>query len=563
MLKGINASEGIEIKPVFKLEEVEITIVETKAKDVAKEKDLLDQAVAQSVADLSKIKDKIAKEIDEEHAMIFEAHKQIASDIELLNQSKNLIENEGYSAAHAYDTITNNFIAIFDSMDDEYMKERAADIKDVKQRVLSYVLGHKPVDVSLIDEEVIVVSHDLTPSVTAQLDRRFVKGFATNIGGRTSHSAIMSRSLEIPAVVGMKDITSQVENGDVIILNGIDGYVIVNPSQEEINQHMRLRETFLKEKELLEEYVDKASVTKDNVEVELAANIGSVADLDLALKYGADGIGLFRTEFLYMDNDHLPTEEEQYKVYKEVLEKMGSKKVVIRTLDIGGDKHLDYYPMDHELNPFLGHRAVRLCLSDTDLFKTQLKALLRASVYGNLHIMFPMIATINELLQVKEILQVCEKELQESNLDFGDYKVGIMVEIPAVAVLADQFAKHVDFLSIGTNDLIQYTFAADRMNEKVSYLYQPFNPSLIRLIEMAIKGGHKEGIWVGMCGEMAGDTKAIPLLLGLGLDEFSMSATSVLKARHLVSTLSKEDLGKKMASLESCSTESDVEKLFS
>jgi phosphotransferase system enzyme I (PtsI) len=546
IIKGIGASAGVAIQPVYKLEEVELVIPTAKTTDPEREKNILEQAVQKAKKELQVIREKTAENIDEEHAMIFDAHIQIAEDPEIKSQVHSAIDNLD-NAAFAYDNVTKMFVSMFENMDNEYFKERALDVKDVSRRVIAHILGVELSDPTLIDHEVIVVANDLTPSDTAQLNKKYVKGFITNIGGRTSHSAIMARSLEIPAIVGTKNILDQVENGDVVILDGLSGHVILNPTDDDKEQYQQKHAQYLKQVAIWSQFVDKASITKDGKHVEIAANIGSPDDMDGVLRNGAEGIGLYRTEFLYMNNDDFPTEEQQYKAYKAVLEAQPNNKVVIRTLDIGGDKHLDYLPMDEELNPFLGHRALRLCLERTDLFKTQLRALLKASVHGHLHIMFPMVATLNEVRQAKQILEECKIELSNEGVDYSaDVKVGIMVEIPAVAILADQFAKEVDFFSIGTNDLIQYSFAADRMNQKVSYLYQPYNPSLLRLIKMVIDASHEAGIWTGMCGEMAGDQIAAPILLGLGLDEFSMSATSVLQTRHLFSKLDYDKM-KEMA----------------
>jgi len=562
MIKGIAASDGITISKVFKLENATVTISEELITDTEKEIELLKSSMAKSTKELEVIRDKTRVNIDEEHAMIFDAHIQIVNDPEMLSQVTDLINNEKRNAAFAFKNVSETFATIFESMDNDYMNERAADVRDVSRRVIAHLLGLSLNDPTMIDEEVIVVAEDLTPSDTAQLDRNFVKGFVTNIGGRTSHSAIMARSLEIPAVVGTKDVLEKVNNGDTLILNGIDGYVLVNPSDEEIKKHQKMNDEYLEKVSIWKKFKDLETVTTDNKTVELAANIGSPDDMTGALDNGAEGIGLYRTEFLYMNNDNFPTEEEQYIAYKMVLEAMPTKKVVIRTLDIGGDKHLDYLPMDEELNPFLGHRALRLCLEKTDLFKTQLRALLRASVHGKLHIMFPMVATLDELRQAKELVAECKLELlNEDKAVSDDIKIGIMVEIPAVAILADQFAKEVDFFSIGTNDLIQYSFAADRMNQKVSYLYQPYNPSLLRLIKMVIDASHKEGIWTGMCGEMAGDQIAAPILLGLGLDEFSMSATSVLQTRHLFSKLSQGEMEELASKALNMGTHNEVQQL--
>lgn len=537
-LKGIAASNGIAIAKVFKLEHTALEIHSGTIQDPGKEIEKLTTAVEKSQSELEVIRDKTRENIDDEHAAIFDAHIQIINDPELLGSVKEKIEQEKSNAAFAFNEVVNGFVAIFEAMDNAYMKERAADIKDVSKRVLSHILGVKMGDPSLINEEVIVVADDLTPSDTAQLDKKYVKGFITNIGGRTSHSAIMARSLEIPAIVGAKTVLQDTHEGDLVILDGLSGDVFVNPSSETVQEYEARATDYEEQKSVWALLKDKPSVTADGHHVELAANIGSPADIEGVLNNGGEGVGLYRTEFLYMGRDTFPTEDEQFEAYKAVLESLDGKPIVIRTLDIGGDKELSYMDMPKELNPFLGYRAIRMCLDRTELFKTQLRALLRASVYGQLKVMFPMIATLDEFRKAKAMLLETKEELTAEGVEVSEaIEVGIMVEIPAAAVLADQFAKEVDFFSIGTNDLIQYTFAADRMNESVSYLYQPYNPSLLRLIKMVIDAAHKEGKWAGMCGEMAGDQIAIPLLLGLGLDEFSMSATSILPARHLMSKL--------------------------
>ncbi len=423
---------------------------------------------------------------------------------------------------------------IFESIDDAYLRERAADIKDVSKRMIANLAG-QTVGLEIEKENTIVVAHDLTPSDTAQLDKTKVKGFITNIGGRTSHSAIMARTLEIPAVVGLGDITTSVKNDDLIIVDGIEGLVIINPDEATVAEYKTKIEAFEAEKEELKKLLDVKVVTKDGKHIEVCGNIGKPKDADQVLENGGDGVGLFRTEFLYMDRDSAPTEEEQYEAYKYVLEAMKNKKVVIRTLDIGGDKTLPYLPLPEEMNPFLGYRAIRLCLDRKDIFKVQIRALLRASVYGKLAVMFPMISGLEEFQAAKEFVEECRAELHAEGIATSDsIQWGIMVEIPAAAVYADELAKHVDFFSIGTNDLIQYTLAADRMSEKVSYLYNPMHPAVLRLIKMTIDGAHKHGKWVGMCGEMAGDERAIPTLVEYGLDEFSMSATSILTAKKII-----------------------------
>jgi len=434
---------------------------------------------------------------------------------------------------------------MFEQMDNEYMKERAADIRDVTKRVLAHLLGVQLPNPSMIAEEVIIVAEDLTPSDTAQLNRNFVKGFTTNIGGRTSHSAIMARSMEIPAVVGTKTATEEITNGDFVIVDGLKGEVHINPTPELIADYRKVHEDYEVQKAEWAKLVNEPTLTNDGHHVELAANIGIPNDLKGVIENGGEGVGLYRTEFLYMGRDQLPSEEEQFESYKAVLKGMAGKPVVVRTLDIGGDKELPYLDLPKEMNPFLGFRAIRLCLEEQGIFRTQLRALLRASSFGNLKIMFPMIATLDEFRAAKTILEEeKEKLLSEGQTVAEKIELGIMVEIPSTAILADQFAKEVDFFSIGTNDLIQYTMAADRMNQRVSYLYQPYSPSILRLVKMVIDAAHAEGKWAGMCGEMAGDETAIPVLLGLGLDEFSMSATSILKARSQIKNLKKSDMEK-------------------
>jgi phosphotransferase system enzyme I (PtsI) len=410
-----------------------------------------------------------------------------------------------------------------------------ADVKDVGRRLLNNLSGVAEDELSSLPENTIVVAHDLTPSDTAQLDKSKVVAFLTDIGGKTSHSAIMARTLEIPAVVGMADITCSVSSGDLVIVDGVKGEVLINPDAGTLSRYRAIKDSYEAEKKQLRSLIGKNVVDKNGRHIEIAANIGSPEDVSKVLENGADGIGLFRTEFLYMDRESMPDEDEQYEAYKTVLEKMEYKPVVIRTLDIGGDKRLKYLDMPDELNPFLGYRATRLCLDRPEIFKIQLRALLRASVYGNLKIMFPMISSLREFIAAKEILDECRNELKAEGICFSeDIELGIMVEIPSAALTADELAKHVDFFSIGTNDLIQYTIAADRMNEKVSYLYEPMHPAVLKLIRMTIEEAHKAGKWCGMCGEMASDETAIPTLLEYGLDEFSMSASSILSTKKII-----------------------------
>lgn len=533
--KGIAASKGYAIGTVFIQEHEEIIISDAKVSDIAAEKEKLSKALAQSKEQLEAIKEKTANEIGEHEAQVFEAHLMLLDDVEFTGQMEMTIENDQLNAMKAVQNVTDTFVMIFDSMDDPYMRERAADIKDVSKRIIANLAGKGGNGMENVGANTVVVAHDLTPSDTAQLDRSKVIGFLTNIGGRTSHSAIMARTLEIPAVVGLGDITTSVKNGDTVIVDGIEGVAIINPDEATINEYKARLEKFKAEQEELKKLIDVKTTTKSGRRIEVCGNIGKPEDIDQVLANGGDGVGLFRTEFLYMDRDEAPTEDEQFEAYKYVLEKADGKQVVIRTLDIGGDKTLPYLPLPEEMNPFLGYRAIRLCLDRKDIFRVQIRALLRASVYGNLAVMFPMISGLEEFQQAKAFVEECKAELKAEGIAYSDsIQWGIMVEIPVAAVYADELAKHVDFFSIGTNDLIQYTLAADRMSEKVSYLYNPMHPAVLRLIKMTIDGAHKHGKWVGMCGEMAGDERAIPTLVEYGLDEFSMSATSILTAKKII-----------------------------
>lgn len=538
MLKGIAASSGITIAKAYKLEVPQITI-EKKEGNPVEEIEKFKAALQASREDIEKIKAKAASKLSAEELEIFDAHLMVVDDPALSDEVTTMIENDKVNAEYALDTVANNYISMFESLDDEYMRERAADIKDVTTRIKYHLLGVTVADLSMIDEEVIIVAHDLTPSDTAQLDRKYTKGFATEIGGRTSHSAIMARSLEIPAIVGIHGIMQEVKHNDLLILDALKGQLLVNPDEATVSEYREKAEKYNREVAALKVLKDKETVTVDGHKVELVGNIGTPDDVNAVIDNGGEGVGLYRTEFLYMNSNELPSEESQFEAYKKVLVAMNGKPVVVRTLDIGGDKKLPYLPIDPEMNPFLGYRAIRLCLDRKDIFRTQLRALLRASAYGKLRIMFPMIATINEFTQAKALYEEERAKLVEEGIAVGDdVQVGMMVEIPAAAVLADEFAKYADFFSIGTNDLIQYSMAADRMSEKVSYLYQPFNPSILKLIKMTIDGAHSQGKWCGMCGEMAGEPDAVSVLMGLGLDEFSMSATSILKARKVATEIS-------------------------
>ena len=561
-INGIAASDGVAIAKAYLLVEPDLSFDSEKVTDVDAEIAKFNHAIETSKVELTKIRNNAEENLGADKAAIFDAHLLVLDDPELIQPIEEKIKNEQVNAPTALSDVTGQFITIFESMDNEYMKERAADIRDVSKRVLAHILGVELPNPSMIDESVVIIGNDLTPSDTAQLNKEFVQGFVTNIGGRTSHSAIMSRSLEIAAVVGTKSITKEVKQGDMIIVDGLTGDVIIDPTEDEVIAYQNKRERFFEDKQALQQLRDEPSTTADGTHVELAANIGTPDDLKGVIENGAEGIGLYRTEFLYMGRDEMPTEDEQFEAYKKVLETMEGKRVVVRTLDIGGDKELPYLNLPEEMNPFLGYRAIRLCLDQPDIFRPQLRALLRASTYGKLNIMFPMVATIKEFRDAKALLLEEKENLTNEGIEVSDdIELGIMVEIPSTAALADVFAKEVDFFSIGTNDLIQYTMAADRMSERVSYLYQPYNPSILRLVKQVIEASHKEGKWTGMCGEMAGDEIAIPLLLGLGLDEFSMSATSVLKARRQIKGLSQNEMEELSQRAINCATSEEVQEL--
>ena len=566
MLKGIAASDGVAVAKAYLLVQPDLSFETVTVEDTSAEEARLDAALAASQDELSVIREKAVESLGEEAAAVFDAHLMVLADPEMTGQIKETIRAKQVNAEAALTEVTDMFIAIFEGMEDNpYMQERAADIRDVTKRVLANLLGKKLPNPATINEESIVVAHDLTPSDTAQLNKKYVKAFVTNIGGRTSHSAIMARTLEIAAVLGTNNITELVKDGDILAVSGITGEVVINPTEEQIAEFKAAGEAYAKQKAEWALLKDAQTVTADGKHFELAANIGTPKDVEGVNDNGAEAVGLYRTEFLYMDSQDFPTEDDQYEAYKAVLEGMNGKPVVVRTMDIGGDKELPYFDLPKEMNPFLGYRALRISISETgnQMFRTQLRALLRASVHGKLRIMFPMVALLTEFRTAKGILEEEKaKLLAEGVAVADDIQVGIMIEIPAAAMLADQFAKEVDFFSIGTNDLIQYTMAADRMNEQVSYLYQPYNPSTLRLINNVIKAAHAEGKWAGMCGEMAGDQTAVPLLVGMGLDEFSMSATSVLRTRSLMKKLDTAKMQEYAnRALTECSTMEEVLEL--
>lgn len=554
MLKGIGASSGIAIAKAHCLYTAAPVIEKNSRLGTGAELERFGAAVSLAVTQVRELKELTAQKLGEAEAGIFEAHLLVLDDPELLGAVREQIRAGETTAEYALQEVSQQIVETFESLNTEYLRERAGDIRDVSRRIMN-VLSGRATGMKSIEQAVIIVAHDLTPSDTVQLNREYVKGFTTVAGGTTSHSAIMARSMEIPAVVGAADALQEIRQDDLLILDGEEGVLLVNPPPEMIAEYEGKRLELERRKEQQAKLAALPTLSSDGHQVELAGNIGSPGDVAAVLQHGGEGIGLFRTEFLYMGREELPSEEEQFQAYRSVLEQMGDRPVVVRTIDIGGDKELPCLKLPKEENPFLGFRAIRLCLETEEqaLFRTQLRALLRAGVYGNLKIMFPMIATLDELRQAKAVLAQEKHKLVQAGIPAGaDIAVGMMVEIPAAAVMADLFAPEVDFFSIGTNDLIQYTMAADRMNSRVSYLYQPYNPAVLRLIKGVIEAAHSHGKWVGMCGEMAGNKAAIPLLLGLGLDEFSMSAPSILAARECIMQLSQagmEELARKALSM--------------
>ncbi|QZX49214.1 phosphoenolpyruvate--protein phosphotransferase [Mycoplasma sp. E35C] len=540
---GISASNGIAIAQAYVLKNPVFDFDNNKidASQVDAAINSIKQAFEKSSSQLSEIKAIAKKNIGEEIAAVFDGHINIVNDPMLFDQISTEIRTNLSNAPTALSKIYDQTKAMFEAIDDAYMKERASDIADVKKRILSNLLNVELPDLLSINHEVILIAEDLTPSETSLLNKQYIKGFATNIGGRTSHSAIMARTLEIPAVLGLKTITETIKHNELICIDGNNGNVYSELSDKDINDFNQQKQKYQETKERLKKYLPPKAVTLDGHEVVVAVNIGKPSDVLKGNEYGAKGVGLFRSEFLYMDSANWPDEETQFKAYKEAIEYAKGETVIIRTLDIGGDKNLNYYKFPEEMNPFLGYRAIRFTNDNPDIFKSQLKAILRASKYGSAGIMFPMIANLDELLKAKEILEESKKELDANKVEYGKPLVGIMVEIPSAAIMSDVLAKHVDFFSIGTNDMIQYSFAVDRMSKNVTYLYQPLNPALLRIVKMTIDGGLSANIWTGMCGEMAGEPLAIPILLGMGLKEFSMSASSMLKAKELINNLKYSD----------------------
>lgn len=551
MLVGKGISEGIGLGKAVILKENGLKIEKQKIEDISAEKQQIYDAVKEVESEI----EKLIQNIDGTEKEIMQAYLMILQDPSLIQETIKIIEQDKCNSAYAVENGLNQIIKTFEEMDDPYMAARSRDIEDMKKRILAKLLKIDEIDLSKLPENTILVAKELSTSDTAKMNLKNISGIITEIGGVNSHMAIIARTNEIPAVVGIKHIFENIKENDYIALNGATGEIFLNPTQEKIKELTKNQENIKQEKQELEKYKNKKAITKDGHQVELLANIGGPQDIQIVIDNTAEGVGLLRSEFLYMDAKDFPSEEEQFEAYKKIAESLENKRLVIRTLDIGGDKDLKYMKLPKEENPFLGYRAIRIYLDNVDLFKVQLRAILRASSYGNVAIMLPMISSIEELRKSKEIIEEVKQELKEKNIKFNEnIEVGIMIEIPSSAVMADEFAKECDFFSIGTNDLIQYTIAVERGNEKLANLYSHFNPALIRLIKSAIDGAHKNGILCGMCGEAAGDVKFIPLLVGLGLDEFSMNANKILKARKLITDLSFEEckeLTNKVLELES------------
>lgn len=544
MFKGTNASAGIGIGKAAIIKENELVIRPEKVIDGAAEVERFKGALAETIAQTETLAADLATRVGEKEAEIMQGHLMLLNDPMLTNEIENAITGDNVCSEFAIETVCTMYADMFASMDDELMQQRATDMRDIKVRLQQVLQGVKPVDIAALPEGSVIVAKDLTPSMTAGINPANVAGIVTEMGGRTSHSAILARALEIPAVVAVPGILGQVEDGAEMIVDGSEGVVLAAPSEEEKAEYTAKRDQFLREKKELEQYIGKPTVTRDGVEIELVANIGNPDDVEKVLQYDGEGVGLFRTEFLFMDRTAMPTEEEQFEAYKKVAIALNGRPVIIRTLDIGGDKEIPYMGLQKDENPFLGYRAIRFCLDrKDDVYRPQLRALLRASAFGQIKIMIPMVTCIEEIREAKALIEEIKKELDEKGIAYNkEIKVGIMVETAAASLMADVFAKEVDFFSIGTNDLTQYTMSVDRGNEKVSYLYSAFNPAVLRSIRNIIKCGREAGIMVGMCGEAASDPMMIPLLLAFGLNEFSMSSSAILKARKMITGYSEAEL---------------------
>lgn len=564
MLKGTSASAGIGIGKAAIVEEAELVIKRESVADSAAEVERFKGALNQSMKDTEVLAADLATRVGEKEAEILNGHIMLLSDPMLTGEIETTIAGEGVCSEFAIETVCNTYADMFASMDDELMQQRATDMRDIKTRMQKVLMGVESVDIASLPEGTVIIARDLTPSMTAGINPKHVTGIVTELGGKTSHSAILARALEIPAVVAVNGIVEQVKNGDDVVLDGSEGIVYINPDEAVKADFSARKDKFLKEKKELEKYIGMESVTKDGVSVELVANIGSPDDVDKVLEYDGEGVGLFRTEFLFMDRTAMPTEEEQFEAYKKVAAAMNGKPVIIRTLDIGGDKEIPYMGLQKDENPFLGYRAIRFCLDrKEDVYKPQLRALLRASAFGNIKIMIPLVTCIEEYREAKALIEELKAEMDRKGVAYNkNIQVGVMVETAAASLIADIFAKEVDFFSIGTNDLTQYTMSVDRGNDKVSYLYSTFNPAVLRSIKRIIECGRAEGIMVGMCGEAASDPMMIPLLLAFGLNEFSMSASAILNARKLITNYSVEELKAVADKAMSFATTAEVEQFM-
>lgn len=563
-INGIAASDGVGIAPAYLLTKPNLNFEKYHISDPNSEKARLHRAFDKIIQKLKDTKKKLVDKLNAEDLAIFDTHIAILNDPEMIKQVENRITNQRLNAESAFTEVITKMIKILQAMTgNEYMQERATDFQNIQDQVLAELEGKKLPNLRELDHPVIIVAHSIGPADTSQMDGRFVKGIITDFGGRTSHAAIMARSLQIPAIVGCNDITKKVQNGRRVIVDGFEGSAIIEPSTNDVKQYQKIADKFMSVRQQWKKMINQPSVTADGQEYKISANIGSSVDISSAIENGADGIGLFRTEFLYMKSDHLPTEEEQFNAYRRAVEQLNGKRLVVRTLDIGGDKPLQFMPLPKEMNPFLGYRAIRIALDRPEMFRTQLRALLRASEFGKINIMFPMITTLEELQAAKKIYYEEQQKLAVDHPGIGrDVHLGIMIEVPLAALNAERLAAEVDFFSIGTNDLIQYCFAADRGNDSVSYLYQPLNPTFLKLIKHIIDAGHTHDTTVAMCGEMAGDRYALPLLIGMGLDVYSMSASSILRTRSMMKQLdSKKCQELYQQAVTTCDSMTGVKKL--
>ena len=563
-INGIAASDGVGIAPAYLLTKPNLNFEKYHISDPNSEKARLHRAFDKIIQKLKDTKKKLVDKLNAEDLAIFDTHIAILNDPEMIKQVENRITNQRLNAESAFTEVITKMIKILQAMTgNEYMQERATDFQNIQDQVLAELEGKKLPNLRELDHPVIIVAHSIGPADTSQMDGRFVKGIITDFGGRTSHAAIMARSLQIPAIVGCNDITKKVQNGRRVIVDGFEGSAIIEPSTNDVKQYQKIADKFMNVRQQWKKMINQPSVTADGQEYKISANIGSSVDISSAIENGADGIGLFRTEFLYMKSDHLPTEEEQFNAYRRAVEQLNGKRLVVRTLDIGGDKPLQFMPLPKEMNPFLGYRAIRIALDRPEMFRTQLRALLRASEFGKINIMFPMITTLEELRAAKKIYYEEQQKLAVDHPGIGrDVNLGIMIEVPLAALNADRLAAEVDFFSIGTNDLIQYCFAADRGNDSVSYLYQPLNPTFLKLIKHIIDAGHTHDTTVAMCGEMAGDRYALPLLIGMGLDVYSMIASSILRTRSMMKQLdSKKCQELYQQAVTTCDSMTGVKKL--